>query len=347
MSASRDRDAGETCEQCGQATGVAVKAPTAEADRLARLVRRVPKALALTAEIAWFPRAEWPSVFAYLVTHRNQADGWEIGWIHRVGDGTAAIPWKPLENGTAPMAVNEIPIQMLAQPIVDPEGRRVGWEALARAVDDDGHLQSYAWLREWAERHRSMFWLDRRCREEGLRQIGPLVGAGEFVSINFVPAVIYRPEDCLASTTAAMLLAGLEQRQVVLEVVESTEVREGDLRNIVEYYRDVQPGIRFALDDVGTGYNGLARLRFLRPDIVKLDGSIARATRSEAGARRLAQAVRALSDDMGAIPLAEGIEDAETWQRLKDLGYRWFQGYLWGRPGSVTEWQRTEKPASI
>lgn len=119
-------------------------------------------------------------------------------------------------------------------------------------------------------------------------------------------------------------------------MVESEEVDEGRLKDIVQFYRESEPGVRFALDDVGSGYSSLLRLERLRPEIVKLDMGITQNIVSSAGARAIAKAVREVAEAMGAIPLAEGLEDEETFNALIDLGYQWLQGYWLARPQAVS-----------
>lgn len=226
-------------------------------------------------------------------------------------------------------------IEIFLQPIFNRQKECIGREALSRGLDAAGNIRPFPWLKEQALAHGSIFWLDRQCREASIRQGGKAIGADELLFVNFLPSVIYKPEHCLTTTIEAMHEVGLESTRLVLEVVESEEVDEGRLKDIVDFYRDTEPCVRFALDDVGSGYSSLLRLELLRPDIVKLDMGITQQIVHNQGARAIAKAVREIAEAMGAIPLAEGLEDEATFEALIELGYQWLQGFWLARPAAA------------
>lgn len=284
----------------------------------------------------WVNADGWRAARAFVVAHGGS--GWR--WVPGLPEAAPVTGWAALE--ATDDATPTLPtLEMWAQPIVDHAGTPVGYELLARGRDSEGGLLGYPALRAWAETRGALFWLDRRCREEALRQGRRLAGPNQFLSINFLPSVIYRPEDCLATTSAVLAETGLRPEQVVLEVVEAETVDEGRLAAIVQYYRARHPGIRFALDDLGAGVNGLTRILDLRPEVLKLDAAITRALARDPVARAIARAVRSLADELRVACIAEGVEDAATATWLREAGFPWFQGYFWGRPQPVAAWSST------
>lgn len=87
-----------------------------------------------------------------------------------------------------------------------------------------------------------------------------------------------------------------------------------------------------AIDDFGTGYCGLDYLCTLPVDIVKLDGVFARESLHSETRQRIIRLGVQLAESIGAVTLAEGIEDAETGQLMRQLGCVFGQGYAYGRP---------------
>jgi EAL domain-containing protein (putative c-di-GMP-specific phosphodiesterase class I) len=85
------------------------------------------------------------------------------------------------------------------------------------------------------------------------------------------------------------------------------------------------------MDDFGTGYSSLSYLSRLPVDTLKMDRSFLRAGASPHAAG-LATAVVALGRTLGLEIVTEGIEHAEQWRAMRDLGCQLGQGYFFGAP---------------
>jgi EAL domain-containing protein (putative c-di-GMP-specific phosphodiesterase class I) len=73
----------------------------------------------------------------------------------------------------------------------------------------------------------------------------------------------------------------------------------------------------------------------LEPDIIKLDISLVSGIHRNRPARALARALVAFATDVGALVIAEGVEESEDLAVLKDIGVQWAQGYYLGRPAPL------------
>ena len=103
-----------------------------------------------------------------------------------------------------------------------------------------------------------------------------------------------------------------------------------------------------ALDDFGTGFSSLARLRDLPIEAIKIDRSFI-AEMSSAGDSALVRSITALAHNLGLHVIAEGIEDAATWERLALLGCESGQGFHIARPLDVVAfaaWLRQYRPTA-
>jgi diguanylate cyclase (GGDEF)-like protein len=91
-------------------------------------------------------------------------------------------------------------------------------------------------------------------------------------------------------------------------------------------------GVGIALDDFGTGYSSIGYLNKAVFHKLKIDGSFVR----EAGSRQenvaIIQSIVQLAKSFRMSVTAEGVETAEDFERMRDLGCDTIQGYLFGRP---------------
>src|SRR5205814_1036003 len=79
-------------------------------------------------------------------------------------------------------------------------------------------------------------------------------------------------------------------------------------------------GIRIAIDDFGTGYSSLAYLKNLPVDELKIDRSFVAEMVSDEHDLAIVRSTISLGHDLGLSIVAEGIEDADTWALLRQLG---------------------------
>ena len=126
--------------------------------------------------------------------------------------------------------------------------------------------------------------------------------------------------------------SGVNPSQIVLEITE-TELAD-DIDSALRTLSSLQGlGVQLAIDDFGTGYSSLQYLRQVPSDIIKIakpfvDG--VRVTDSED--YRVANAIVHLGEAFGLQTLAEGIEDREQYERMRELGCELGQGYYFSRP---------------
>ncbi len=222
------------------------------------------------------------------------------------------------------------------QPIVLPRTAEVwGYECLVRGRTEDGELVGAPDLLRWARQERLVFMFDRLCRETHLRNAGA-AGLGPQVRflVNFLPTAIYRPEFCLASTVRVVREAGLVPSNVIFEVVETERIDDVEhLRRILSFYRE--QGFRVALDDVGSGYSGLAMLGDLDPDLLKIDRELVRKAPASRFHRGICASLAGLARENGRLILAEGVETEEERAVMEEMGVDLLQGYLFGRPAPI------------
>jgi EAL domain-containing protein (putative c-di-GMP-specific phosphodiesterase class I)/DNA-binding response OmpR family regulator len=125
--------------------------------------------------------------------------------------------------------------------------------------------------------------------------------------------------------------AGFDPNLLELEITESALLRDADLaRASVDRLRSA--GVRFSLDDFGTGFSSMSHLRHFPVEKIKIDRSFVIGLAEQAQDRAIVGAIAAIGARMGIHVLAEGVESVEQRDVLRDLGCHLVQGYLYARP---------------
>jgi diguanylate cyclase (GGDEF)-like protein len=211
---------------------------------------------------------------------------------------------------------------IVVQPIVDlVTGQVVGVEALSRFPTGLGG-SPLQWFLDAAEVGQ-MVTLEMMA----LRNATSLVTDPDgFVSVNLSPTAVMTPG-------VLDVLSELPLEHIVLELTEHEQV--DDLTDVATALAPLRAsGLRIAIDDVGSGYAGLTRVAYLRPDILKLDIGLVRDIHRDAIRQALAAAFVAFATDCGALVIAEGIETPAELITLRALGAHLGQGWTLSRPVS-------------
>ena len=91
-------------------------------------------------------------------------------------------------------------------------------------------------------------------------------------------------------------------------------------------------GVRFSIDDFGTGHSSLAQLSRLPVDELKIDRSFITHARLGSDEATIITSTIGLGHSMGLSVVAEGVEETEAWSLLRQLGCDFAQGYLISKP---------------
>jgi EAL domain-containing protein (putative c-di-GMP-specific phosphodiesterase class I) len=150
------------------------------------------------------------------------------------------------------------------------------------------------------------------------------------VAINISPKQIILPAlpNIVSQALSRYKLPG---NRLELEVTEGVFL--GDSNQTVDVLKRLRAlGVGIALDDFGTGYSSIGYLNKAVFHKLKIDGSFVR----EAGTRpenvAIIQSIVQLAKSFRMNVTAEGVETAEDFERMRDLGVDTIQGYLFGRP---------------
>ena len=124
---------------------------------------------------------------------------------------------------------------------------------------------------------------------------------------------------------------GVAPHLLDLEITETIIMTDpARARRVLTELADI--GVTLSIDDFGTGYSSLAYLRDLPVHQLKIDRSFVQELGARSGDAVIVRSVVDLARNLGLRTIAEGVEDAATWEQLTDLGCDSAQGFYLARP---------------
>ncbi|SMF80344.1 bifunctional diguanylate cyclase/phosphodiesterase [Streptomyces sp. Amel2xC10] len=234
-------------------------------------------------------------------------------------------------------------VQLHYQPKVRFDGQVAGLEALVRWVHPErGKVPPDEFI-AIAESSGLMPHLTEYVLETALGQVAAWRAQGLFVpvAVNVSPRDVHTPG--FAGSVAARLArhgvpAGALQLEITEHVLLEDPQRAADTLNGLTGH-----GVKMSLDDFGTGYSSLVHLRRLPVSELKIDRSFVARLAVDTEDAEIVRCTVDLAHSLGLLVVAEGVEDDETWERLRDLGCDAVQGWLVAAampPDETTAWLR-------
>ncbi|GAA2771600.1 cyclic Di-GMP phosphodiesterase RmdB [Streptomyces rameus] len=232
-------------------------------------------------------------------------------------------------------------VQLHYQPKVRFDGQVAGLEALVRWVHPErGKVPPDEFI-AIAESSGLMPHLTEYVLETALGQVAlwRAQGLRVPVAVNVSPRDVHTPG--FAGSVAARLArhgvpAGALQLEITEHVLLEDPQRAADtLAGLTGH------GVKMSLDDFGTGYSSLVHLRRLPVSELKIDRSFVARLAVDAEDAAIVRCTVDLAHSLGLLVVAEGVEDDETWERLRDLGCDAVQGWLVAAampPEEATAW---------
>ena len=227
-------------------------------------------------------------------------------------------------------AFEEDRFELHAQPIIDlATGETVQRELLIRMRSREGKLIPPGDFLPAAEKHGAIRDIDRWVIAQG----ADIAARGIDVEINISATSIGDP-GLIADIEHELERTGADPSRLVFEITETALVEKTEVAvALAERLRKL--GCRFALDDFGSGYGGFHYLKHLPMDFLKIDREFIRDALSSEGDQHVIRAIVGLAQGFGLQTIAEGVEDQETLDMLKEFGVDHVQGFLVGRPAPL------------
>jgi EAL domain-containing protein (putative c-di-GMP-specific phosphodiesterase class I) len=190
--------------------------------------------------------------------------------------------------------------------------------------------------------------LNRACEDAVAFQHGDVRPQQRFVAVNISARQLQRME-IIDEVRDALRSSGLSPGRLLLEITESVMI--DDLELVIERLRAVRElGVRIAVDDFGTGQSSLSYIRRLPIDILKIDKRFIDSVDADDTDSKLTAAIIGLTSLLSLDCVAEGVERPAQYERLKELGCEYAQGFLLAHPmtaAALSELLSTTAPESV
>lgn len=224
------------------------------------------------------------------------------------------------------------------QPIIDVKGDGIGIEALVRWIHPEkGIIPPYRFLPLAQEKGLMTsigeLMIDKACRDfMELRRSGQKIN---WVSVNIASEHLYSTK-LVPFIKTTLMKYDIPVNCLVLEIVE--ELIAIDAMVVQDSFEKlVKMGVGLAIDDFGTGYSSLSRLKKLSVTKLKIDKSFVDGLPTDSNDKCIARSIIGLAKGMNIDLVAEGVENEEQAEWLRNNGCEYLQGFLFAKPMSLED----------
>lgn len=231
--------------------------------------------------------------------------------------------------------------QLYYQPQISAQGDLIGAEVLLRWFPGGGAMVSPADFIPLAEDTGLIvpigYWvMETACKQlHKWQQKSPECELS--LSIN-VSARQFHQHDFVSRFREIMEDCGANPQWLKLELTESVVLN--DIGSVIRKIEELkQLGLGFSMDDFGTGYSSLSYLKRLPLDQLKIDTSFVHDLASSENDLAIVRAIIAMGHSLNLHVIAEGVESEEQKQQLEYYGCDAYQGYLFGRPMNLQDFE--------
>ncbi|MGZ8158100.1 MAG: putative bifunctional diguanylate cyclase/phosphodiesterase [Methylobacter sp.] len=157
------------------------------------------------------------------------------------------------------------------------------------------------------------------------------------LAVNISPSQFSQPE-FVEQLRRILEKTGIDAAGLKLELTESLMLH--DIANTIEKMEALKLlGIRFSMDNFGKGYSTLSQLKKLPIDQLKIDEYLMRDIVIDSCDAMIVKTIIDMTRNLGVDVIAEGMETEQQFSCLKPFGCSAFQGYLFGKPMPLKEFE--------
>jgi EAL domain-containing protein (putative c-di-GMP-specific phosphodiesterase class I)/GGDEF domain-containing protein/CHASE3 domain sensor protein len=236
------------------------------------------------------------------------------------------------------VAISNKELELYFQPQLNIQnGQIVGLETLIRWITPDGFISPAEFI-PLAEKSGLIIPLGEWITINACKQAKYLIDQGYkdiVVAINISPQQFQHP-NFYDMIVGALAFTQVPAKNIELEITEGVIMyNESDTIDLLHKLKAV--GLMLSIDDFGTGYSSLSYLKQFPIDKLKIDQSFIFNVNTNEADKAIVSAIVDLGKNLGLTLIAEGVEELEHLNILKDMGCQEIQGYYFSRPLPVAK----------
>ena len=214
------------------------------------------------------------------------------------------------------------------QPIFDTHNRIVKYECLVRLLNEREEAIPPGLFLNISKRVKKYTDIEKLLIDKSFKEIS---GTDKIISINLLA------RDMSDSNISNYVVEKLKEynvsKQVVFEILEDESIENLDR---VEIFIDrvKRMGCKIAIDDFGTGYSNFSYLLKLKPDYIKIDGSLIKNLDKDEKSMAIVSAIIIFARKLGIKTIAEYVHSKQVFDICLELGINEFQGFYLAEPSA-------------
>jgi EAL domain-containing protein (putative c-di-GMP-specific phosphodiesterase class I) len=123
-------------------------------------------------------------------------------------------------------------------------------------------------------------------------------------------------------------------QNIIFEILESESI--DNFKEVIEFIENVKAmGAKIAIDDFGSGYSNFHYLLKLKPDFIKIDGSLIKNLDNDEKAQIIVETIVAFAKKLDIKTVGEFVHSDSIFKKTKEIGIDQSQGFYLGKPKAL------------
>ena len=223
-------------------------------------------------------------------------------------------------------AINDNRVMPYYQPIFNADKEVLKYECLVRILDENEEVFPPGLFLEIAKKVKKYTQIEKLLIEKSFIEIE---NTDKIISVNLLARDM--SDSNVSNFVISMLKKYNVAKQVIFEILEDENIENMNrVTEFIGYVRKI--GCKVAIDDFGTGYSNFSYLIKMKPDYIKIDGSLIRNLEKDENSYAMVSSIIAFAKKLNIKTIAEFVHNEEVFEICKDLGVDEFQGFYLGEP---------------
>lgn len=224
-------------------------------------------------------------------------------------------------------AIFDQKLKAFYQPIVDNKTLKFEkYESLVRLIDENDNIVAPFYFLNISKQTKLYSYITKKIIDDTLQAFQ---NSDSDFSINL------SIEDFENDKTLELLFDKFSNREIAkrttLEITETEEIN--NYEKVIEVITQLKNfGCKIAIDDFGSGYSNFTYLMKLQADYIKIDGSLIEKIEYDHSSQSIVKAIVSFAKEMGIKTIAEYVSDEKIFNKVKELGIDYSQGFYFGVP---------------